>query len=288
MNNGGKMEKIIFSDVDGTLVDHTFKITEEINQKIDKTNAQLVIATGRMYEAAKHLNLTSPVDMICSNGSEVIVDGELIHQTFMDKSVATFIVKELLQKHYFLNVYTTKGVFVPEFEGLLPIIIENTIRYAQNEVTTVNEFHENIESHLDLFYHSNKPTDDIFKELKTSEVIKIEIVDCKKIEFCTGYLSMGYGVSAYSSFGNNLEIVPKGMSKVNGIEKYLTHKQKANCITFGIGDGNNDIEMLKHVDVAIAMGNASDKLKAVADIVVAKQNEGGYLEALDYIEQYQN
>lgn len=281
------MEKIIFSDVDGTLVDHSFKITDEINQELENIDAKLVIATGRMYEAAKHLNLTKPTDMICSNGSEVIVGEKLIHQTFMDKSVATFIIKELLQKQYFLNVYTTNGVFVPEFEGLLPIIIENTIRYAADNVQTVNEFHKNIESHLDLFYHSNKPTKDIFSELKNSEVIKIEIVDCKKIDFCTGYLSTGFGVTAYSSFGNNLEIVPKGMSKVNGIEKYLAHTQKKNYITFGIGDGNNDIEMLKYVDVAIAMGNASDSLKAVADIVVKNQNEGGYIQALEFIKNYQ-
>ncbi len=282
------MEKIIFSDVDGTLVDHTFNITSEINQKIGEINAQVIVATGRMYEAAKHLNFVSQTDMICSNGSEVIINGKIVHQTFMDKNIATSIIKDLLQKDYFLNVYTTSGVFVPEFEGLLPIIIENTIRYATNNVETVAEFHKNIESHLDLFYYSNKPTKDIFSVLKTSEVVKIEIVDCKKIDFCTNYLSVNYGVTAYSSFGDNLEIVPKGMSKVNGIMKYLIHTQKDNYVTFGIGDGNNDIEMLKHVDVAIAMGNASDQLKEVADVIVADQSKGGYLQALEYIEKYQN
>lgn len=280
------MNKIIFSDVDGTLVDHSFTVTDEINSKLQAMDSRFVVATGRMYDSAKHLNLKIDVDMICSNGSEVIVDNQVLIQKTMDKDISKQIVSELISKRKYLNIYTTSGVYVPEFDGLLDIIMTETHAYASSISTTVSEYQENVNGHLNLFYFTNIPTPDINHVLDTSEVIKLEIVDCHNPEQTISELESNFKVSAYSSFGNNLEIVPQGITKVHGIEKYIEHISPGEHTTFAIGDGSNDIEMLKHADVAIAMGNAGDSLKAVADYVVSHQNDGGMLEALEIIENY--
>lgn len=281
------MQKIIFSDVDGTLVDHSFTVTDEINNKLKNLEARFVVATGRMYDSAQHLNLGVDSDMICSNGSEVIVNDKVLIQKTMDKATSKAIVKELLAQNKYLNIYTTSGVYVPEFDGLLDIIMKETYTYAQAVSKTVAEFQVNLEGHLNLFYFTNIATDNIESVLATSDVIKLEIVDCHNQEEAITDLESNFEVSAYSSFGNNLEIVPQGITKVHGIKKYIEHINPSEHITFAIGDGNNDIEMLKHVDVAIAMGNACDALKQVADHVVSNQSDGGMLEALEIIENYQ-
>ena len=50
-----------------------------------------------------------------------------------------------------------------------------------------------------------------------------------------------------------------------------------------IGDGLNDLEMLSEVGFAIAMGNASDLVKAAADLVVGSNNEAGVAQAINEI-----
>jgi hydroxymethylpyrimidine pyrophosphatase-like HAD family hydrolase len=50
-----------------------------------------------------------------------------------------------------------------------------------------------------------------------------------------------------------------------------------------IGDAPNDLEMLKAVGFAIAMGNASDRVKSVADLVVTTNDDAGVAEAVDKI-----
>ena len=46
------------------------------------------------------------------------------------------------------------------------------------------------------------------------------------------------------------------------------------------GDGDNDIGMLKHVAVGVAMGNAVDEVKAVADYVTTDVDKDGIMNAL--------
>lgn len=45
--------------------------------------------------------------------------------------------------------------------------------------------------------------------------------------------------------------------------------------TIGFGDGQNDFDMLRYCDVGVAMGNSSDEVKAVADIVTDDIKEDG-------------
>jgi magnesium-transporting ATPase (P-type) len=48
-----------------------------------------------------------------------------------------------------------------------------------------------------------------------------------------------------------------------------------------LGDAENDIEMLQLAGIGVAMGNAHEKLKAVADYVVATNDEDGVAEAVE-------
>lgn len=72
-----------------------------------------------------------------------------------------------------------------------------------------------------------------------------------------------------------VDIIPASSGKGSGIAKMLAYYglDKSEAIAFG--DGNNDIEMLEAVGWGLAMDNASDELKAIADEVIGHVAEEG-------------
>jgi Cof subfamily protein (haloacid dehalogenase superfamily) len=78
------------------------------------------------------------------------------------------------------------------------------------------------------------------------------------------------------------DVVPMGISKRVGIDKMLEHFQIGldECMAFG--DGGNDIQMLSHVGIGIAMGNASDEVKKYADYITDSVDEDGVFKALKH------
>ena len=78
-----------------------------------------------------------------------------------------------------------------------------------------------------------------------------------------------------------VEVLTKGVNKAFGLEKLA---QKLNILPSeiaAIGDAANDIEMLEYAGLAIAMGNASEEVKAIADIVTDTNENNGVIKAID-------
>lgn len=82
--------------------------------------------------------------------------------------------------------------------------------------------------------------------------------------------------STVSFFGKNSgELSIPGIHKANAIEKLLQLLKINKEDTFAYGDGLNDIEMLEFVQHGIAMGNAKEAVKKVADDITETHDEGG-------------
>ncbi|KAI4337526.1 hypothetical protein L6164_015931 [Bauhinia variegata] len=77
-----------------------------------------------------------------------------------------------------------------------------------------------------------------------------------------------------------LEIVPLGTSKGNGVKMLLDHLGVTVKEIMAIGDGENDIEMLKLASLGIALSNGSEKTKAVADAIGLSNDEEGAADAI--------
>lgn len=75
------------------------------------------------------------------------------------------------------------------------------------------------------------------------------------------------------------DIVPKTGSKLVGIEKMLAHFQIKTDEIVAFGDGDNDLEMLQHAGISVAMGNGDDKVKEISDYVTADVNHDGIYQA---------
>lgn len=83
-----------------------------------------------------------------------------------------------------------------------------------------------------------------------------------------------------------IELLPKGCSKASGIEKLLEELQLPREQSIAFGDSMNDYEMLQYVGVGVAMGNAVDRVKEIADRVTAPYDQGGIAQVLrEYLEE---
>ena len=71
-----------------------------------------------------------------------------------------------------------------------------------------------------------------------------------------------------------------GCNKQSGIDHVLEHCGIALSETMAFGDGGNDIPMLRHVALGIAMGNASDEVKRAAKYTTDTADECGIWNAL--------
>ncbi|KAJ8445844.1 hypothetical protein Cgig2_027925 [Carnegiea gigantea] len=103
-----------------------------------------------------------------------------------------------------------------------------------------------------------------------------------------------------------LELVPRGTSKGNGVQRLLDHLGASpkevhlylplsfckifkkviprdfmtSCWIMAIGDGENDIEMLQLAGLGVALSNGSEKAKAVADVTGVSNDEDGVADAV--------
>ena len=79
----------------------------------------------------------------------------------------------------------------------------------------------------------------------------------------------------------SLEVLPKGTSKGNGVKSLMRDMGIKMANVMAIGDGENDLEMLKAAGLGVAIGNADAVLKEVAQEVVGTNDEDGVAEAIE-------
>ena len=90
-----------------------------------------------------------------------------------------------------------------------------------------------------------------------------------------------YGEVTYWQEGA-VDICPKNVSKVTGIKAILKREGFSLEETMGIGDGHNDIEMLKACGIGVCMANGKDEVKKISDYVTTDIDEDGLINACRY------
>ncbi|MCM1075871.1 MAG: Cof-type HAD-IIB family hydrolase [Bacteroides sp.] len=78
------------------------------------------------------------------------------------------------------------------------------------------------------------------------------------------------------------DIIPKGSDKSVGIDRMIEHFGIDLSETMAFGDGNNDIGMLRHVAVGVAMGNADATVKEAANYITTADTEHGVVNAFSH------
>ena len=259
---------LIAIDIDGTLVHDDGFLSPRVVEQVQRVRAlghEVIIATGR--SASQAIPVVFDVGIkdgyaVCSNGAVTIkVDpneprGFSHHEviTFQPREVITKLVEKLPTAHF--AVENVDGSY--NFHRPFPT-------YAlgdENYETPINELMDEPVSRVVVL--SPDHAADEFIEL-------ISEIGLHSVSYSIGYTAW-------------LDISPKGISKASALE---THRASLNIKpnqVIAIGDGRNDIDMLKWAHgnggFGFAMGQGPEDVKAAASAVVASVEDDGVAEVL--------
>lgn len=253
------MIKAIFFDIDGTLVSYqTHGIPASAMEALHclkKKGIKLFIATGRGKDGLDVLQ-DFPFDgYITLNGQYCYVDQDT-------KIYENTIVKEDLQS---LMDFIEKDPFPCGFTE------ENT-KYFNFRDQRVDDLHA-------ITHNDDHPAGN-YKQALDHKIYQVMcFVDEDKEKELLKVMPHCIASRWYPTF---CDISPLGGTKQLGIDKFLEYYGLDLSETMAFGDGGNDMAMLDHVAVAVAMGNANEKLKAMADYVTASVDDDGIMKALKH------
>lgn len=244
----------VFIDIDGTLV-HPGGMNHKNAVAIKKARDMghyIFVNTGRAksWIYPELFEKTEFDGIISGMGSLIEVGGKVIYEKLIDQS---FVYDSA--KHFF----DTKNCFF--ISGVNKGFILNPISYFADW----------------KFTHLDSP-EDFNGKYKNEKIQKVEmfgkdITDDDK-RFFDGELDL-YDHGIY------FECCPKGSSKSGAMNKVLDYLGVKKENSIAMGDSVNDIDMLKNAGIAVAVGNAIDKVKEIADFISIPCIDGGVAYAIE-------
>jgi len=251
--------KMIAVDLDGTLCDDRSEITERTNSAVQKAieaGILFVISTGRAMCGVERINALFDKDLpfITLNGAVVVMGKSL-------KVLASMYLDFALAKEVFeLGVSCCAAVVVWTDKGLRASRECEETRYyrgiSNTQMTVTRDFGE-------------------LKDERVSKVLWIgapDEIDRYRIEMNKRYAGK---LNCYPSRPEYLDFVSLNADKAIAMEEIgrIFDIDKSEMIA--VGDGYNDISMLKYAGLGVAMENAPDDVKAVCGYVTLSNNEDG-------------
>ncbi len=261
--------KIVFSDIDGTLLTNKHEVTlktKEAVNKLKEINVPFVLVSARMpkgiYKVQKEINYDCPI--VCYSGGLVIdASGKYILSSGINIKIA-YEVKQYIDSKW-------KDVSTSCYSYDEWIADDKKDKWIQQEsyITSVNPIEGNI---LDIC----ADTKVVHKILCMGEP---EVIDGIKNSITSKFT----GLSIYKSKDTYLEIMDDRATKSNAM-KVLCDMLNINMDeSIALGDNYNDINMITAAGKGIAMGNAPLEVKNKSDEVTDSNNNDG---AAKIIEKY--
>lgn len=266
------MIKLIVSDMDGTLLGGDGKISPMNRQAIETARAMgvpFVLCTGRIYSAAypyaKDLALTSPI--IGCNGAIIKspATGEVLYTNEMKPEVVQRVVDVFRKYDHYFHFYDEDTVYAEKRGPLFDYIEMMSIKISDGAIKT-----RLVEDVMMLVNHSVKVLKMGFNMV--DEEISPKIVsELKSIQ----------GLTIVQSAPSLMDIMNEGVSKGKALYALADIFNITTEEILAMGDNENDIEMLKTAGIGVAMGNAKDDVKAIADDVAIHHEEDAVAWALE-------
>lgn len=242
--------KVIFFDIDGTILDHDKEIplsTKETINKLKEKGHHVAIATGRapfMFEdLRKELDIHSFVSF---NGQYVVFENEVIYENPLKRET----LKQLL------NFADKEGH---------PLVFMSD----ENMMSTSGE-HPFIEQSMgSLKFTQPQKNRDYYLERNIYQTLLF----CEKSE--EDRYSHYSDIKLIRWHDVSTDILPVNGSKAEGIKQLAKRLNISKENIYAFGDGLNDLEMIEYVGTGVAMGNAVESLKEVADLITKPVDEDG-------------
>lgn len=249
--------KVVALDLDGTLLNSNHEISDFNKKMIDKLKErgiQIILCTGRPYNAMKKFRreLSLEDHVICFNGANVIdKDGELVLDTSLDNETSLELVRVGKNRNTYFHGFM-------EDKWLVPYTNEISEKYKERTglVETLGdpEKIENLQFIKMMYIGENDLLRDIYDELEEK-----------------------LGSKVYKAFSNPnfLEVLNGNSSKAKALDFFLKEQGLTSENLLVMGDGYNDLEMLKYARYGVVMENTPPELKEQFELIAPTNDEDG-------------
>ncbi|MCR4950624.1 MAG: Cof-type HAD-IIB family hydrolase [Solobacterium sp.] len=269
------MIRVILLDIDGTLTNDKKIITPKTKKALLKAQAKgvrLAIASGRadqgLYQWADVLEMREHHGIfVCYNGAKVMdcQTGEVYFHQSMSVEEGREVLEHM--KKFKVSPVIIKGEYMytnDVYSGMIH-------RSAGGEIFNVLQYESRSNSYMlcekkDLAAFADYP---IEKILTAGEPEYLQEHWQEMAEPFRGRLSCMFTAPFY------FEFTAQGVDKAKAIDAAFSRLGFRQEEMIAFGDAQNDLSMLKYAGIGVAMGNASEEVKAAADEVTLSNNEDG-------------
>lgn len=256
-------KKLICFDLDGTLLNSKKQVSArniDLLRRLTDAGHVVSIATGRLYKSACKVRdlIPAPLEIICSNGAVLESGGKIIRRDQIpEKDLET--VYHLTREHdlslAFVSLYavyhTTLG-WTFRMSYFSNVMNKGSLKIRNIHVRNLNEYLRYAPFYINgIVISKTRPEriESLRRELEALDLFNIE-----------------------SSAPDNVEIIPRHSNKGTAALQLARRHGIAREDIIAFGDGENDLKMLQKAGVSIAMGNACDDLKQIADLVIGNND----------------
>lgn len=281
------MRKVIFFDADGTIIKRHFitsKTFDTINQLKSKGHIP-VLCTGRTKAELNVLEELKVSDMILAAGSTVLINRQKVYDQVIAEKDVELIIDDLNQAGIIYKIETSEGNYtLPEY--LKHFMYDYPIDETSMSQEELRQYHKAIQSFKEIT-HLIQP--DVYQKAKKIQYFVGPEVYGKTIEVNNDVIIERFNDQVHiSPMSVNTpreggEMNPLGINESTGMNIILNHYglTMADCIA--IGDSHNDLEMIQHAGIGIAMGDAVPELKEKADMITTTYEEDGFTQAMQQL-----
>ena len=254
------MIKAAFFDVDGTLLSHRTKqvppSTLKAMERLKAAGIQCVVSTGRTIHEMYKLPMGGlTFDAYITMNGQLTLDEncKFLYGMTLEGETKDFVLKLFAEKKI--------PVILVEEDRLYTSFINDRVTAVQaaisSKVPPVGEY-EGAELYQTCVYVTDEE----------ESVLAPIVSQCEITRWHPG----------------GVDVIAKGGGKRTAIERYLKMQGIAPEEIIAFGDGENDMGMLQLAGIGVAMGNAGDMVKEIADYVTADIDDDGIEKALKHFE----
>lgn len=272
------MSKLIFFDVDGTLMtskNYLPRSTKQAIQKLQENGHIPVISTGRppamLAPVAEELKIKSYISL---NGQHIVAEGNTIYSNALPTEALEQLIKTSYKQGDRTFLLTADQVIGNTF--MSEMMDPDFLTYVYTHLSKVPT-----EVTLELFKHmTEKPL-----ERERYEMEDVLMAFVNTAEENDAFYQQNFPELHFTRATPLVsEAIMKGSHKAAGMKHISNYFGFSLEDSIAFGDSLNDLEMLEFAETGVAMGNGRKELKEVADYITADVEEAGIYKGLKRLE----
>ncbi len=272
--------KIVFLDVDGTLIDYEAKCPDSAKEAVRKAREaghKVYICTGCSKAEILQRDLPALDGMIGGNGAYVEDDGQVVMHQGLTAQQTRDIVDWCRKRGLGLYLESNAGMFCDD--NMIVQGPEAMVKYTMGKGADLSQAKDSSSQFLSQMIHLP------YEDMGRDDVNKISFILSAyqdHLDSATRFPDLiantWGGKGEHALYG---DLGPAGITKKHAIEVLLTHLGADAADTISFGDAKIDLSMFELCAYNVAMGNGGPEIKAAADLVTADVNDDGLYKAFE-------